>query len=227
MQDDARRSDAIRVAIGESEHRRLDSMRRLSWKPCGAPYIHSKRRKCMKTQDNVETIKSMGRVPKHAGVRSGFVAMMMCLLVFFVGHAQAEPTVANQYLQVAKNNFAVAKINFQIGSSYAQAGNVAVARQYFTIASINVAQMRQSAAVLYSQNIDTLNRGLYRNLYYQQQAVAYSNILQIQAQVLSLHLSILSQSPLSTSSRISAEISIAQINVTLLNLEQAMRLAQI
>ncbi len=181
----------------------------------------------MKTQDNVETIESMGRVTKNAGVRSGFVAMMMCLLVFFVGSAQAEPGLANQYLQVTKSQFTATKVYHQIGSSYAQVGNVPLARQYFTVASINAALTRSNAIALSSQNIDTLNRGLYRNLYYQQQAVAYSNILQTQTQVLGLHLSILSQSPLSVSSRISADISIAQINVTLLNLEQAMRLAQI
>lgn len=181
----------------------------------------------MKTQDNAAAVESVKRVAKNAGMRSGFVAMMLCWLVFLVGNAQAEPGIANQYLQITKNQFTTTKIYHQFGSSYAQAGNVAAARQYYTVASINAAMMRNSAINLYSQNIDTLNRGLYRNAAYQQQAVSYSNVLQYQTQVLGLHLTILSQSPLSTSSRISADLTIAQINVTLLNLEQAMRLAQI
>lgn len=180
----------------------------------------------MKTQENAIATKRAERAPKWGGFRLGFAAMMLSLLALFAGHAQAEPNAANQYLQITKNNFYVARLNFQIGSNSAIAGNANAARQYFTSANVNSVVMQANATSLYLQNIDTLNRGLYRNAYYQQQAVSYSNILRAQIQVLSVNLSVLSQSPLSASSRISTEISIFQVNATLLNLEQAMILAQ-
>lgn len=180
----------------------------------------------MRTQENAIATKRAQRAPKWGEFRIGFAAMMLSLLALFAGHAQAEPGAANQYLQVAKNNFYVMKLNFQIGSNYAAAGNANVARQYFTSANANSIVMRNNATSLYLQNIDTLNRGLYRNAYYQQQAVAYSDVLRSQLQVLSAKLSVLSQSPLSANARISAEVSIIQINATLSNLEQAMILAQ-
>lgn len=180
----------------------------------------------MKIQENAVATGLAAQAEKKTGFRSGFVAMLLSMMVFFAGYAQAEPGLANQYLQVTKSNFYVTKLNFQIGSSYAQTGNAAAARQSFTSAYINSVVMQSNATSLYAQNVDTLNRGLYRNAYYQQQAVSYSNILRSQIQVLSVNLSILSQSPLSASTRISAEIGIMQINATLLNLEQAMVLAQ-
>ena len=180
----------------------------------------------MRTQENAIATKRAERAPKWAGFRIGFAAMMLSLLALFAGHAQAEPNAANQYLQVAKNNFYVMKLNFQIGSQYAVAGNANAARQYFTSANVNSIVMQSNVTSLYLQNIDTLNRGLYRNVFYQQQAVSYSDILRSQIQLLSAKLSVLSQSPLSANARINAEVSIIQINATLANLEQAMILAQ-
>jgi hypothetical protein len=180
----------------------------------------------MKTQENAIATTRSERAPKWGGFRLGFAAMMLSLLALLAGHAQAEPNTANQYLQVTKNNFYLMKLNFQIGSQYAVARNANAARQYFTNANVNSIVMQNYATSLYLQNIDTLNRGLYRNASYQQQAVLYSDVLRAQIQVLSAKLSVLSQSPLSANARINAEVSIVQINATLTNLEQAMILAQ-
>jgi hypothetical protein len=161
-----------------------------------------------------------------ASRRFGLATMLMSLTMLFGSVAHAEPTLASQYLQLTKNNFAVAKINYQIGRNYATASNAAVARSYFIAARSNSIQMYTHSLNLQQQNLDTLARGQYRNAAYQQMAVSYSRLLSSQVSLLDAYLSILTQTPLSQNARVNVDAMIIQITSTLLQTEQAMVLAQ-
>lgn len=168
----------------------------------------------------------VGQWSLAASRRFGLTAMLMSLTLLFGSVAHAEPAAANQYLQIAKQDFSVLKVYYQLGRNYALAGNAAQAKNVFLQAQINAFKLTNDATALYQQNVDTLNRGLYRNLGYQQQAVSYSSLLLSQVQLMRARLGVLTQSPLSPSARTSVDISILQVTTTLAQTEQAMILAQ-
>lgn len=160
---------------------------------------------------------------------SGFgtrIAAFVMLLVMATGMAQANPNLASYYLSQAKVTYQVTKANYQLGRSYARAGQANTARNLYMSAYSNSISMSIQAAQLRAQNQDTLATGQYHNAQYQQLAVSYSAQLEVQVQLLSAYLSLLVQNPLSASPRANVEATMLQIDITLLQLEQAMTLAQ-
>ncbi|TXH76248.1 MAG: hypothetical protein E6Q88_02730 [Lysobacteraceae bacterium] len=154
------------------------------------------------------------------------MAFLLGFFVLFSGGVQANPTLAAQYLQQTKDHFQLTKAYYEVGRTYSIAGNATAAVIYFQSAYTGALRITASANDLYRENLDTLSRGQYRNLQYQQLAVSYSDQLRAQAKTLSVYLSILIQSPLSSTARLNVETKVMQITQLLLQLEQAMRLAQ-
>lgn len=159
--------------------------------------------------------------------RFGFMAMLLSLLTFAVGAAQASPQVADIYLLRTKSDFSLAKTYYQIGRNYSIARNGPVARSYFLSAYSNSIVMQNDANYLYMENLINLQSGQYRNIAYQQMAVQQSNALRTQVQLLSAYLSLLTQQPLNTGLLLNVDTQIAQIAATLYYTEYYMRLAQI
>jgi hypothetical protein len=180
----------------------------------------------MESKAQPALVKRVGQWSLAASRRFGLAAMLMSLTMLFGGAAHAQPVIASQYLQLTKNDFTVAKINYQIGRNYAVVLNAAAARSYFMAARVNSIQMRTHALYLQQENLNTLASGQYRNAAYQQMAVSYSNLLSSQVSLLDAYLSILSQTPLSQGARVNVDAMIIQITTTLLQTEQAMILAQ-
>ena len=157
------------------------------------------------------------------GVR---LAAFVMLLAMATGMAQANPSSASYYLTQAKVTYQVTKANYQLGRSYARSGQANTARNLYLSAYSNAISMSIQAAQLRAQNQDTLATGQYHNAQYQQLAVSYATQLEVQVQLLGAYLSLLVQNPLSASLRANVEATMLQIDITLLQLEQAMSLAQ-
>jgi hypothetical protein len=153
-------------------------------------------------------------------------AILLIAALFFGLNAQAEPTAASRYLQFCKFDLQILNANFAVGRNAASGGNAAQAVAFFNSAYINSIYLAIDATRLELENSDTLNRGLYRNRTYQQQAVQLSAVLKVQANVLSAQLAVLIQNPFSVSTQIAANSTIVQISITLAQLEQAMLRAQ-
>lgn len=180
----------------------------------------------MNNQEQASLFKRFGQFSPAMSRRYGFAAMLMSLLLLFGGTVQAQQTPAMQQLLYTKVNFDVAKVNYQIGRGYAAAGKVATARTYFASAHISAIQMYAHSLYLHQENVNALYSGQYSNVYYQQLAVSYSSLLQARVNVLTAHLAVLRQTPLSASARASVDADILNIYATLLSTEQAMYNAQ-
>lgn len=171
----------------------------------------------MKTR--VQPVAAMGR-------RLGLALALAGMSLLFAGTTSADPAVAAMYLQVEKNQVSLAELHFQIGKNYAIAGRASQAQTYFLQARMDALQAKTTALDLYAQNLDTLSRGQYRNLGYQQAAVAYSDQLRMYASVLDASLSVLVTRPLQAGLRVNAETALIQTRFALTQTEQAMLLAQ-
>ncbi|NOT89082.1 MAG: hypothetical protein HOP03_12980 [Lysobacter sp.] len=180
----------------------------------------------MNNQLQAPLLKRFGQFPPAMGRRYGFAAMFMSLLLLFGGTVQAQQTPAMQQLLYTKVNFDVAKVNYQIGRGYALAGKAATARTYFTSAHISAMQMYAHSLYLHQENINALVNGQYSNVYYQQLAVSYSSLLRARVNILTAHLGVLRQTPLSASARASVDADILNVYAALLYTEQAMYNAQ-
>lgn len=158
--------------------------------------------------------------------RFGFVAVLLSLLMFAVGTAQASPEVANYYLQSSKSEFNAANSSYQIGRKYALAGNVAAARAAFRSANAQTVLLLRDSYYLQSENFLNLQTGMYRNLDYQQMAARESDLLNKLATVLNAYINTLAQNPANADARANADMLIAKITVSLYYTEKYMTLAQ-
>lgn len=179
----------------------------------------------METQENTVMAERRARTTTRA--RFGLMTMLLSLLVFVTGAAQASPQVADYYLQRTKYDFTLEKTYYQIGRNYALARNAAAARPYFLNAYSNSIAMQIDAERLYAENLINLQGGMYRNAAYQQMAVQQSNVLRTQVQLLSAYLNLLAQQPLNTGAILTVDTQIVQVTATLYATEQYMRSAQL
>jgi hypothetical protein len=158
--------------------------------------------------------------------RAMFGTMLLILTLMLGAQAQAEPGAASQALQLAKQNFAIARLQFQSGQTAASVGNAAQASSSFISAQVSALRLLQNARQLVSENQDSLDRGLYVNRDYQEQAVLNSRLLSTQVSLLNSYLSLLAQNPLSVQLQIDVLIRNIEVSATLARLENAMRRAQ-
>lgn len=158
--------------------------------------------------------------------RSGMQAILLLMALFFGLNARAEPNAASWYLYYCKFDMQALNSNFATARNAAAGGNAPQASAFFNSAYVNSIYLAIDATRLELENTDTLNRGLYRNRTYQQQAVQLSAVLKVQANLLGTQLAVLIQNPFSVSTQIAANNTIVQISITLAQLEQAMLRAQ-
>lgn len=180
----------------------------------------------MDTNDN--EVRSAGIRTRLAAARRQFAGMllMMGLTVLASLPAQAEPGAAFQALQMAKGHMQNLHGAYAHGRERAMAGDAATARTFFNGAYVQSQGLCNRAADLQAQNRDTLNRGLYRNRSYQQQAVQWSDTLRSQCGELSYRLSLLVANPLAYQQIAITDGVVQQTGYTLSQLERTMLLAQ-
>lgn len=181
----------------------------------------------METTEHSAMNRHITRSPIFVGRRFGFGALLLALLMLVCGAVHAEPTAASIYLQRSKFDFQLLQVNVQMGRNAALAGKTAQARSFFTAAKVQSIIMSNDTTSLYFQNADTLSRGLYRNRAYQEAAVFDSNVLNQQVRLLDAYLSLLVQTPSSTSVYFSAYAGILNVMTKLQQTEQAMIQAQL
>jgi hypothetical protein len=186
--------------------------------------IHDTKEMHMERRDN-EVSKTRKR-RAAAGGRFARMTMMMALAVLASLPAQAEPGAASQALNAAKSHMQNLQSAYQAGRSYALGGHGGLAYPLFRGAHIQSVGLCDRAANLQTQNRDTLNRGLFRNRSYQQQAVQLSDTLRSQCGELSYRLSLLVINPLAYQQIAVVDGAIPPTAHTLSQLEQAMTLAQ-
>ena len=157
---------------------------------------------------------------------SAIKALLLSLLLIASPLALAEPTAANQQMQMAQLNFMQLKLQFEVGQSLLAAGHVTQARQAFISAQINAQLLNLSVMQLKMENTDTLNNGQFVHRAPQERAVAYSELASLEALQLSMNLSVLAQLPTSHANRIQAQIGIQQLTLSLQQCTQEMAAAQ-
>jgi hypothetical protein len=180
----------------------------------------------MDTNDN--ELRSTGIRTRLAATRRQFAGMLlvMGLAVLASLPAQAEPGAAFQALQMAKAHMQNLHGAYAHGRDRALVGDSGTAYTFFRGAYVQSLGLCDRAADLQAQNRDTLNRGLYRNRSYQQQAVQWSDTLRAQCGELSYRLSLLVANPLAYQQIAVTDGVVQQVGYTLSRLEQAMVLAQ-
>ncbi|KQZ66255.1 MULTISPECIES: hypothetical protein [unclassified Lysobacter] len=155
-----------------------------------------------------------------------FKALLLSLLLIASPLALAEPTAANQQMQMAQLNFMQVKLQFQMAQNYLATGNINLARQSFISAQVSAQLLNMSVMQLKMENTDTLNNGQYVHRAPQERAVAYSELASLDALQLSVQLSVLAQQPTSYGNRIQAQIAIQQLTLSLQQCAQEMAAAQ-
>ncbi|MBX9402103.1 methionine biosynthesis protein MetW [Lysobacter sp. BMK333-48F3] len=148
--------------------------------------------------------------------------LVAALLSFSVG-AIADPVIANQILQAVRYDRQILDMDLQIARSFVQNGNIAQARLYYTRAQMDATMLSVQLAKLQQQNLDSLNRGLYSNRAAMELAVSKGQMSRLQSQYIEMDLAILSQLPTSMEHRVKLDMDLFVFNMTMMQLEQAMR----
>lgn len=157
---------------------------------------------------------------------SAIQALLLSLLLIASPLALADPTAANQHMQMAQLNFMQVKLQFQVAETHLNAGHVTQARQAFSAAQVNAQLLNMSVMQLKMENTATLNNGQFVHRAPQERAVAYSELASLESLQLSVQLSVLAQQPTSYQSRIQAQISIQQLTQSLQQCALEMAAAQ-
>lgn len=160
------------------------------------------------------------------GFRTAAKALLIALAMLCSQGASADPAIAGQILQVTKLDYQLFNAYYQQGKAYAQIGQAQNAQQYFLSAHVEAAMVSMDLLNLRAENVDTLQQGQCNDCNMQDMAIDYNSLASLDADVLKLYMSMLVQSPTSQQLLIQAEMKRIQLNMDMLQLEQAMLAAQ-
>jgi hypothetical protein len=158
--------------------------------------------------------------------RAGARALLLAMAMLCSQGASADPAIAGHILQVTKLDYQLFNAYYQQGKAYAQIGQAQNAQQYFLSAHVKAAMVSMDLLNLRAENVDTLQQGQCNDCNMQDMAIDYNSLASLDADVLQLYMSMLVQSPTSQQLLIQAEMKRVQLNMDMLQLEQAMLAAQ-
>ncbi|WP_226469681.1 hypothetical protein [Luteimonas panaciterrae] len=163
---------------------------------------------------------------KCRGFRAGAKAVLLAAAMLCSQAASADPAIAGQILQLAKLDYQQFDMYYQQGKLYAQIGQVQNAQQYFLSARLQATMISMDLLNLRAENVDTLHEGQCNDCNKQEIAIQYNSVASLNATVLDTYMSMLVQSPTSQQLLVQAEMKRIELNMSMLQLEQAMLAAQ-
>ncbi|MEH6419621.1 hypothetical protein [Pseudomonas sp. CGJS7] len=156
----------------------------------------------------------------------GLRAVWLTLLLLISQGAWAEPAAADRALGAAKQEYRVLKLQHSIGKQHVQTGQWGAATSSFLAARISAIKMSNQLSQLYQENVDSFQRGLYRDGVSQQKAIDHTRVAGNNSKVLEVRLQMLSQQPSLQQNQIAVEVELVKLDHSMLLLEQAMIAAQ-
>ncbi|MGO1073117.1 hypothetical protein [Lysobacter sp. CA199] len=154
---------------------------------------------------------------------AGLVALLLASTLLFSGRASADPVVANQILQAIRQDRQVLDLYIQLAKQHASSGNIAAARSTYLSANMEALKLSARLRNLQQQNLDSLNRGLYRDRAALERAIQFGQSANVDIKVLALDLQMLTQTPTSLQFQTQLQIDTIKFNMNMDRLEQAMR----
>lgn len=151
---------------------------------------------------------------------------LLSLLMLVAQGASAEPVLAGQLLDSAKQIHAHLKLQHQIAKMNLQAGQSDAAVMAFTLERSEAIALSAKLSRLYSENQSTFQNGQYLNATAQQQAISYNQTAKQSSMRLDMQLMMLTMQPTSQIDLMMAEMEMELLARRMTQLEQAMIAAQ-
>ncbi|QQP96056.1 hypothetical protein [Lysobacter enzymogenes] len=161
-------------------------------------------------------------LPRARALLAFLAAALFAAMLSFSGAAAADPAVASQIMQIARQDRQLMDLHIQIARQQASMGNIVGAKNSYTSAQIQAIKLNMDFVRLVAEHRDSLDRGLYRNRAALERAINYAQLANADAQMLSLDLQQLVQLPTSPQLQTRLQIDLITFSTHLTQLEQAM-----